>query len=34
MNNNIKERLNQYVKEKHISLSEKAINKMINYSNS
>ena len=31
---NIKERLNKYVKEKHITLSEEAIEKMINFTNS
>ena len=31
---NIKERLNKYVKEKHITLSEEAIEKMINFANS
>ena len=31
---NIKERLNKYVKEKHITLSEEAIEKMINFGNS
>lgn len=34
MNNNLKERLNKYVKEKHITLSEEAIEKMINFANS
>lgn len=32
--NNLKERLNKYVKEKHITLSEEAIEKMINFANS
>lgn len=31
---NLKERLNKYVKEKHITLSEEAIEKMINFANS
>lgn len=31
---NIKERLNKYIKEKHITLSEEAIEKMINFANS
>ena len=31
---NIKERLNKYVKEKHITISEEAIEKMINFANS
>ena len=31
---NIKERLNKYVKEKHLPLSEEAIEKMINFANS
>lgn len=31
---NIKERLNKYVKEKHITLSEEAIEKMINFAKS
>lgn len=31
---NIKERLNKYVKEKHITLSEEAIERMINFANS
>lgn len=30
---NIKERLNKYVKEKHITLSEEAIEKIINFAN-
>ena len=34
MNNNLKERLNKYVKETHITLSEEAIEKMINFANS
>lgn len=34
MNTNLKERLNKYVKEKHITLSEEAIEKMINFANS
>lgn len=34
MNNNLKERLVQYVKEKHLPLSEEAIEKMINFANS
>lgn len=32
--NNIKERLTEYIKEKHLTLTEKAIDKMINYSKS
>lgn len=32
--NKIKERLNKFVKEKHIPLSEEAIDRMINYANS
>ena len=32
--NNLKERLNKYIKEKHITLSEEAIEKMINFANS
>ena len=31
---NIKERLIQYVKDKHLTLSEEAIEKMINFANS
>lgn len=31
---NIKERLNKYIKEKHITLSEEAIERMINFANS
>ncbi len=34
MNNNLKERLIQYVKDKHLTLSEEAIEKMINFANS
>lgn len=34
MNNNLKERLVQYVKDKHLTLSEEAIEKMINFANS
>lgn len=34
MNNNLKERLVQYVKEKHLPLSKEAIEKMINFANS
>ena len=32
--NNIKERLIKYIKDKHISLTEEAIDRMINYANS
>ena len=34
MNNNLKERLIQYVKDKHLTLSEEAIEKMIKFANS
>ena len=34
MNNNLKERLVQYTKDKHLPLSEEAIDRMINYANS
>jgi len=34
MYNNLKERLLKYVKEKHLSLSEEAIDRMINYNKS
>ena len=34
MNNNLKERLVQYAKEKHLTLSEKTIEKMIKFANS
>lgn len=34
MNNNLKERLVKYAKEKHLTLSEEAIEKMINFANS
>lgn len=34
MNNNLKERLIKYAKEKHITLSEEAIEKMIKFANS
>lgn len=30
----LKERLNKFVKEKHLPLSEEAIDRMINYANS
>ena len=30
----LKERLNKYVKEKHLPLTEEAIDRMINYANS
>lgn len=32
--NKLKERLNKYVKEKHLPLTEEAIDRMINYANS
>lgn len=32
--NKLKERLNKYVKEKHLPLNEEAIDRMINYANS
>ena len=32
--NNLKERLNKFVKDKHISLTEEAIDKMIKFANS
>ena len=32
--NNIKERLIKYIKDKHISLTEEAIDKMIKFANS
>ena len=31
---NIKERLTEYIKEKHLTLTEEAIDRMINYANS
>ena len=34
MTNTIKERLIKYVKDKHINISEEAIEKMINFANS
>ncbi len=34
VSNKIKERLNKFVKEKHLTLTEEAIDKMINYANS
>ena len=34
MINNLKERLVQYAKEKHLNLSEKTIDKMIKFANS
>lgn len=34
MNNNLKERLAKYAKDKHLTLSEEAIEKMINFANS
>ena len=34
MNNNLKERLIKYAKDKHINISEEAIEKMINFANS
>lgn len=34
MNNNLKERLVKYAKDKHLTLSEEAIEKMINFANS
>ena len=34
MYNNLKERLLKYVKDKHIPLSEEAIDRMINYNKS
>lgn len=34
MNNNLKERLVQYAKDKHLTLSEEAIERMINFANS
>ena len=34
MNNNLKERLVQYAKDKHLTLSVEAIEKMINFANS
>ena len=32
--NKLKERLTEYVKQKHLTLTEKAIDRMINYANS
>lgn len=34
MNNNLKERLIKYAKDKHINISKEAIEKMINFANS
>lgn len=34
MNNNLKERLIKYAKDKHLTLSEEAIERMINFANS
>lgn len=34
MNNNLKERLIQYAKDKHINIKEEIIEKMIKFSNS
>ena len=34
MNNNLKERLTKFAKDKHLNLSEEAIDKMIKFANS